>query len=145
MKNSTWLRRILTFLLTLVVLAGVGFAGFRIGVMQGANLSAEDIASLAAKGRGGEPAADGMRAQGFDGHNFANRGFEHGRDFGGRGGFSFFSPLFGLIRLAVLAGFAWLAYTFVKRSGWRLVKAESTVPAPAVTPAAADEEKPESA
>lgn len=132
MKNSTWLRRILTILLTLVVLAGVGFTGYRLGMIQGASLSVDNIAALTAKGRGHFQTPDGMHGHGFDGHNFANRGFDHTRDFGRRGGFSFFSPLFGLIRLAVFVGLIWLAFTFVKRSGWKLVKTETTPQNPTV-------------
>lgn len=113
MKNTNWIWRIFVVLLTLVVLAGVGFIGFRIGVAQGANLT------------------DGMpfafaHGHGFDGgtmhDSFGMRGFDHGRGtFGGRGGFSLFSPIFGLVRLAVLGGLIWLGYTFIKRSGWRVV------------------------
>jgi hypothetical protein len=120
MKNKKWLWWALTIILTLIVLAGVGFAGFRVGVAQAVNLP------------------DGMsfmhgHARGFDGNvmhdGFGGKGFDHGgRDFGGRGGFSFFSPLFGLIRLAVLGGLIWLGYTFVKRSGWRVVNVNASQP-----------------
>lgn len=128
MKNTKWIWRILAVLLALVVLAGVGFAGFRIGMMQSVNLP------------------DGMNFgwHSFDGnspHGFSHdmRGFDHGRDFGGRGGFSFFSPIFGLIRLAVLGGLIWLGYTLVKRSGWRLVNVNSAQASSAPAPAAVEE------
>jgi len=122
MKNNKWIWWTLTILLTLVVLAGVAFAGFRFGVMQSANLTADGTAFLFQHGGRG---FDGMH-DGFD-----MRGFDHGRDFGGRGGFGFFSPLFGLLRLAVFGGLIWLAYTFVKRSGWRVVNVNAQQAAPA--------------
>ena len=62
------------------------------------------------------------------------QGFDQGREprimrgFG-RGGFErghggFFSPIFDLVKLAVLAGLLWLGYKLVKNSGWKLVRAE---------------------
>lgn len=41
MKNTKWIWRVLAVILTLVVLAGVGLAGFRFGVMQSANLASD--------------------------------------------------------------------------------------------------------
>lgn len=114
MKNKKWIWWTLTIVLTLIVLAGVGFAGVRIGMTQAINLP------------------DGMsfmngHAYGFNGndmHNgFGGKGFDHG----GRGGFSFFSPLFGLLHLAVWGGLIWLGYNFVKRSGWQVVKTAPVV------------------
>lgn len=114
MNTKKWLWWTLTILLTLVVLTGIGFAGFRIGMTQAANLP------------NGMPFMYG-HAHGFDGnwmHNgFGEMGFHHGR----RGGFSFFSPLFGLIQLAFWGGLIWLGYTFAKRSGWRIVKTTPVV------------------
>ena len=129
MKNKKWIWWTLTILLTLVILAGVGFAGYRMGVMQGANLTAEGAVFMFHHGRGFD---GGMMNDGFSMH-----GFDHGRGgFGERGGFGFFGPLFGLLRLALLGGLIWLGYTFVKRSGWRVVK---TAPTP--TPVAAEVEE----
>lgn len=113
MKTKKWIWWTLTIVLTLIVLAGVGFAGFRVGVLQAVNLP-DDMSFMHG------------HARGFDGndmHNgFGGKGFDHGgRDFGGRSGFPFFSPLFGLLHLAVIGGLIWLGYTFVKRSGWRVV------------------------
>ena len=127
MKNKKWLWWALTIILTLIVLAGVGFAGFRVGVAQAVNLP-EGMSFMHG------------HARGFDGndmHNdFGRKGFDHGgRDFGGRGGFSFFSPLFGLIRLAVLGGLIWLGYTFVKRSGWKVVNVNTSQPVAPAAPA----------
>lgn len=131
MKTNKWIWRVLAVLLTLAVLAGVGFAGFRVGVVQGANLTAEDFSTMFAHGRG------------FDG-DMMNGGFDHGRSnfggrdgFGGRGGFGFFGPLFGLFHLAVLGGLVWLGYTLIKRSGWRVVNVNASQP---VAPAAASAE-----
>lgn len=149
MKNTKWLWRILAVLLTLVVLAGVGFAGFRVGLVQGADLTAEELSTIFSHRRGfdndGTPKAGDSRE--FDHRHDFDRGHgSDGRSFDrdGRSGFSFFSPLFGLLKLAVLGGLVWLGYRFVKNSGWRLVKTEPPAPA-AETPSAADEEKQESA
>lgn len=145
MKNTKWIWRVLAVLFTLVVLAAVGFTGFRIGVAQAANLTADNSAFLLGHGHGFD---GGMMKGDFDGHSF-----DHGRSSGGRGdfgggrsGFSLFSPLFLLIRLAVLGGLIWLGYTLVKRSGWKLMK---TPAAPATTveetPSVQEDEKKESA
>ena len=142
MKNTKWIWRILAVILTLVVLAGVGFAGFRVGLVQGAGLSAQELAAIFDHGRSARFDSDAPKEGGFDhghgfvsGHDFDGRGFD-------RGGFSFFSSLFGLLRLAVLGGLVWLGYRFVKNSGWRVVKAETTAPVAEVP--AADEENKES-
>lgn len=142
MKNTKWIWRVLAVLLTLVVLAGVGFAGFRVGVVQGANLTADDLSTMFTHSRG----FDGDMMNGGFGHgrgDFNGRGHFDGRgDFGGRGGFGFFSPLFGLLRLAVLGGLIWLAYTFIKRSGWRVVNVNASQPvASAAAPVEPDVEE----
>jgi len=137
-----WIWKVLGFLLLLVVVAGVGFAGFRIGMMQSANVTA---------GADFQHPNFGHRFNGMDGNgngnNMPQQNFGHGRDFGGRGGFRGFSPIFGLVRLAVLGGLIWLGYTFFKRSGWKLVNINSqqaaAVPAPSsdYAPAAEGDEK----
>jgi hypothetical protein len=116
MKNLKWLWWTLGIVLALAVLAGVGFAGFQLGVAQSVNIS-ENMPMLFAHGRG------------FDGMG----GFRGDGDFGGRGGFGFFGPLFFLLRVAFWGGLIWLGYTLFKRSGWRLVNTN--------TQAAASEEK----
>lgn len=147
MKNTKWLWRLLAVVLTLAVLAGVGFAGYRVGLVQGADLSAEELATIFSYGRGMQ-FNDGSRRPDH-GHGFDGNGAVRGGDFGGRGfdrgGFSLFSPLFGLLRLAVLGGLIWLGYRFIKNSGWRLVKAETPAPVTESPAAAADEEYKESA
>ena len=145
MKNNKWVRWTITTLLTLIVLTGVGVAGFRVGVAQGANLTANGAMLMFQHSRGFDGSMmDGnsnMRGSGH-GHDFNGQTSEQGHNFGGRNfsrgrdGFSFFSPLFGLLRLAVLGGLVWLGYTLVKRSGWRVVK---TAPTP--TPVAAEVEE----
>jgi hypothetical protein len=134
MKNKKWLWWTLTILLTLVVLAGVAFAGFRFGVMQSVNLTAEGTtAFMFHHGRGfdhGMPKEFGML-----------HGFERGHGFGGRGGFGFFSPLFGLFHIAVVGGLIWLAYTFIKRSGWRVVNVNAQQASPTPEVVEAEEKK----
>ena len=128
MKNSKWIWLTLTILLTLVVLVGVGGAGFRMGLMQSVN-NARNI--------GGTPPTFGnmynfddefnkqtrnphMQMQGFD----RARGFEHGW---GRGRFS---PLLGLVHIAVLGLLLWAGYKLYKKSGWQFVKVNASETAP---------------
>jgi hypothetical protein len=137
MKNNKWIRVTLTILLTVLVLAGVAGAGFRMGVMQSANLtrSADGItqpfpAFGHMRGFDNQPGGQPGMMQGFDqrGGPEMMRGFDRGGR-GGHGGF--FSPIFGLIKLAVLGLLLWLGFKFVKNSGWRLTRTVAT-PAPGV-------------
>lgn len=121
MKNLKWLWWTLGIVLAFAVLAGVGFAGFQLGVAQSVNIS-DNMPMMFAHGRG----FDGMGMHG---------GFR-GDDFGGRGGFGFLSPLFFLLRVAFWGGLIWLGYTLFKRSGWRLVNTNTQA-----APAASDEKK----
>jgi hypothetical protein len=113
---------LLTLLAALVLLglfAAVGYAGYRFGYTQGAQITAN--------GRAPE-----LRP--FDGWGLRfgiERGFPRG--FGMRGfpmmGFGFFSPLLFLVRLAVLALILWFVYWLFTRSGWRLTR-QTTEPVP---------------
>ena len=148
MKNKKWLTYTLGILLTLVVLAAVGGVGFRIGMTQNTSFARPPFTHNFDNGRqamqgnfhdSGAPQAmqENSRDRGFD-----NR-FNDRRD----GGFSFFTPIFGLIRLVVLGLLLWFGYKFVKKSGWRLTREQaSPIPAPsaAETPSAVVEEKKES-
>ena len=128
MKNTKWIWRVLAVILTLVVLAGVGLAGFRFGVMQSANLTGDGTAFMFHHGRGFDNSDTAMKPGNMhegSGSHHSNRGHDFG---GGRGGFSFFGPIFGLLRLAVLGGLIWLGYTFLKRSGWRVVNVNTSQP-----------------
>ena len=143
MKNKKWLTYTLGILLTLIVLTAVGGAAFRMGVTQSAS-----FANL----------TDGQSARapffahghGMDGDfSKMDRGeFSHGFDRGhGRDGSRFFSPIFGLIHIAIFGALAFFGYKLIKNSGWKLVKVNaSEVPAPVVetpTETAADDEKKE--
>ena len=132
MKNKKWLTYTLGILLTLIVLAVVGGAAFRIGAMQN-NTFAHPMMNGA--GPGFERGFDGgqmpnFHQQGFEGRDFHGRGFDRG----GRGS-GFFSPIFGLIKLAVLAALLWFGFKFVKNSGWRLTRDAAPASAPAVSAA----------
>lgn len=115
------MKKFLLTLLTVIViigaLAGAGFAGYRIGYVQGA-------------------ASDGS-APFFMRPDRMNPNYMPGmrRDFGfwnqpyhpsmmGRGGFGFniFYPLRFLWNLAVLALIAWFVYWLFTRSGWRITR-----------------------
>lgn len=129
MKNTKWIWRVLVALLTLVVLAGVGFTGYRVGIVQGADLTAEELSSLMGKRHDFDGNRDMLKDGGHGsnhGRGSDGQGGHPGR--GGRGGFGGFNPLFGLLHLALLGGLAWLGYRYIKNSGWRLVKTETAAP-----------------
>ena len=123
------------------ILAGAGFAGYRIGYQQGA---ARTVASLKAAGKLPQqnngfnsqnmPMRNfgyGFNPQGMPMHNFG-RGNEHGfkRGFGpggygimGRGrGLGFLAPLAFLAHLAFWGLIIWLVYKVVKGSGWTITR-----------------------
>ena len=140
MKINKWTRVTLTILLTLIVLAGVAGVSFRMGAMQNAVFAGNDE-------RMAQRFQSFGHMQGFE-DNFKGqrsdprmmRGFDHG-DFG-RG--SFFSPFFGLIKLAVLGALLWLGFKFVKNSGLQLTRVQaSPTPAANETPSVEVEEKKE--
>lgn len=133
MKNTKWIWRVLAVLVGLVVLTGVGFAGYRVGLVQGADLTAEELSTLFAHKRGfdGDMTQGENGARGYDGR--MNKGSFHP---GERGSFSLLSPVFGLFRLAILGGLVWLGYTLFKRSGWRLVNVHATQTVTPTTPTA---------
>ena len=134
MKTRKWIWWTLTIILTLVVLGFTGMAGYRVGLMQGARVAQTALRSKNADGKattgqwqmppqmrgpggnnlGNFHGQDLGRGQSFDGRNFDR--------FGGRSGFSLFAPLFGILRLAVLALLIWLGYKIIKNSGWRLTR-----------------------
>jgi hypothetical protein len=145
MKNRKWLTYTLGILLTLLVIAGVGMAGFRMGVMQSAKLvrnadgTKEQIQPFGHM-RGFEnkinnqPGGNPRMMQGFDQGGFGRGGFERGR-----GGRHFFSPIFSLIHIALLGLLLWFGFKLVKNSGWRLTR----TPAASETPKVEAEEKKE--
>lgn len=123
MKNRKWLTYTLGTLLTLIVLAAVGGAGFRIGMMQ--NVSAMTGRPAFAHNFDGDfqPPMQGNHPN--DGNSKNGQMNPHQDNFRGndRGGDPrFFSPIFGLIRLAALAALLWLGYKFVQKSGWKLTR-----------------------
>ena len=156
MKSRKWLTYTLGILLTLVVLAVVGGAGFRIGMTQNASFArpsfARDFANMPKpmqenfQGNGNphtmqQDFRDNGGPQTMQ-RNPQNRGFDNmGRD-RRDGGISFRSPIFGLIHLIVLGLLLWVGYKFVKNSGWRLTRAQaSPAPAASETPNVEIEEK----
>jgi hypothetical protein len=142
MKNRKWLTYTVGVLLTLVVLAIVGGAGFRIGMMQNASFARPAFAHNFEgvpqamqdnfKDNGGPQALQGnSRNQRFD-----NRGDDR------RDGFS---PIFGLFHLVVLGLLLWVGYKLVKNSGWRLTRVQAaSAPEVNTTPSMEVEQKKES-
>ncbi len=102
MKNKKWLTYTLGILLTLIILAAVGAIGFRIGAMQNNPFVHPMMnGSTPAFGHGFDGGQmPNFHQQGSEGRDFHDRGFDRGS----RGGF--ISPIFGLIKLAVLSRIA---------------------------------------
>jgi hypothetical protein len=139
MKNKKWLNYTLSILLTLIVLTAVAGVGFRTGVAQSTTLTRamngarpafahEDRGSMSQATLSNFHGNDKpqMMHDDFQQQTSTNSGFDR-RD----GGFSFLSPVFGLIRLVVLGLLVWLGYTFVKKSGWKLSRVQAAAPTPA--------------
>ena len=137
MKNKKWFTYTLGILLTLIVLAIVGGVAFRIGAAQ----SSEFVHPMINN-------AGPAFSHGFDmpGGNFHDQEFggmgSHGHGFD-RGGRSFFSPIFGLIRLAVLGLLLWGGYKLIQKSGWRLTRVTEPAAVTSETPSVEVEEKKE--
>ncbi|HQX02036.1 MAG TPA: hypothetical protein PLQ94_07995 [Anaerolineales bacterium] len=137
MKNKKWFTYTLGILLTLIVLAVVGGVAFRIGAAQ----NSEFVHPMMNN-------AGPAFSHGFDmpGGNFHDQEFggmgSHGRGFD-RGGRSFFSPIFGLIRLAVLGLLLWGGYKLIQKSGWRLTRVTEPAAVTSETPSVEVEEKKE--
>jgi len=120
-------RLLLTLLGTIVVigvLAGAGYAGYRMGFRQGAQVSPN--------GEIPRPA----RPDHLDPFHSFNRDFDHGfnRGFprGGfrmmhRGGFGFFGPFMFLGHIAFWGLILLLVYLLFTRSGWRITRTEQMV------------------
>jgi hypothetical protein len=155
MKTKKWLWITLASILTLVVLTGVAAAGYRLGLTQNpefikqmAELRAQRVSQFQKPAQNlapqqnvpqGQNQQQGvpqgqMPAQGFSPRDDFGRGFdphsnfERGSDRGFDGRDDFISPLFGLIRLAVLAALVWFGYKYVQNSGWKLVKVAPNTP-----------------
>lgn len=133
---------LLTLLAVVLILAGLGaagFAGYRYGYAQGVVAASDGDAQVIPPGFGYGPQRMPMHGFGFD-RGF-DRGFGRGfdRDFGmmqggGMMGFGFFGPLFFLARIAFWGLVIWAIYMLVTRSGWRLTRTTQTVAAqPTVT------------
>jgi len=123
MKNNKWIKWLLITLLTLVVLVEVGGAGFRMGLMQGVNTAENFDGRMLFFNHMQRFDGDLKDKFGNDDENFDHpqmrgndRGFGHGREHRG------FSPLFGLVRLAVLGLLLWAGYKLYQKSGWQFVK-----------------------
>ena len=159
MKNKKWLTYTLGILLTLIVLSVVAVAGFRAGMMQNPSLTRPAFTHNFDGGRqsmqgnfDGKTMPQAMQENPHsDGVPQAMQGNSRGQGFDLRGndrrdgGFSFLSPIFGLVHLAVLGLLIWIGYQFVKKSGWRITRVQAS-PAPVVneTPSVEVEEKKES-
>ena len=133
------MKKVLLTLLTVVVVLGLfaaaGFAGYRVGYMQGGR------SQITANGNAPAPqlrSFDDFDRRGMPMHNFGfGRGFPRG--FGGMPmvgmGFGLFG-LFGfLLRVALFAVVIWFVYWLFTRSGWRLTRTTPVTQPPAPTPA----------
>jgi hypothetical protein len=148
MKNRKWLTYTLGVLLTLIALAVVGMAGFRVGMMQNGAFPSMGIGERPAFNQNVDKNDRGI--QGFNpgengnidiprGYGFNTRGFDRGHR-----GMPMLGGFFGLIHIALLALVLWFGYKLVQNSGWRFVRVQNNAPAPSETVSAQVEEKKES-
>jgi hypothetical protein len=133
---------LLTILAVLVangVLAGAGFAGYRIGYFQGIQVTSDGTAP--SFGRDRMPQFHpGLYDRGFDRGIAPSHFFimQRGR------GFGFFSPFQFLWRIALLGLVVWLGYMLFRRSGWQLSVNRQQTGNPKADSIIPDEEKPKS-
>ena len=130
---------LLAMILVIGVLAGAGFAGYRVGYDQGARASGSG--NITPSGRPEIPGRDEMPRFNF-GRDHEGR-FERGLDRGfprgnfrmiQRGhGFGMFSPLMWLAHLVILLLVIGLVYLLFTRSGWRLSVTKQPVQDPPTT------------
>jgi hypothetical protein len=114
-------------ILVIGALAGTGFAGYRIGFNQGAQISANGDVPLPAR-----PDRFGPHEMPF--HQFDrefdrgfNRGFPHGGFRMMRRGFGFFSPFMFLGQIAFWGLVILLIYWLFTRSGWTITRTQQTI------------------
>jgi uncharacterized membrane protein len=120
---------LLTFIAVIVVvgaLAGVGFAGYRMGYAQGAGASGD--APFFDRFERMHPNFVPMPGN----RNFGPGGYDlfYRHPMMGRGlfGINFFSPLRILWNIAILALIVWFVFWLFTKSGWRIVRQNSTEP-----------------
>ena len=127
------------------VLAGAGFAGYRMGYMRGAIANSNSTIQVSPRNKDFDP-------RGMPMHNFGN-GFERGfnkipghpgfgmMDRGMRGrGFGLIFPFFFLARVVVWGLIIWLVYKVIKGNGWQLSLTRQTAEAPQATTSAPKEQ-----
>jgi len=143
------MKKVLLTLLGIIVvvgiLAGAGFAGYRIGYSRAGVTALDETVRLQPRDK--TPGLHGMPMHNF-GNNF-ERGFNqmpghpgfvimdrgtHGR------GFGFMSPFFFLMRIAIWALVIWLIYKVIKGNGWHISITRQSVEAPQATTPAPNEQ-----
>jgi hypothetical protein len=131
------MKKVILTLLALIVVLGLfaasGYAGYRFGFAQGAQVAANGVAPRPNQQL--RPFDEFRR--GMPMHDFGF-GREMRRGFGMGGfpmiGFGFFGPLMFLGRILVLALIVWFVYWLFTRSGWRLTRQTQTTPPENVPP-----------
>lgn len=136
------MKKVLLTLLGIIVvvgiLAGAGFAGYRIGYNHGVTASADGTVTFTPRLMPLHNFGQGFNTQNMPMHNFGKgneRDFNHGfgsGSFGMRGGGSGF---FSLIHILLLGIVIWFAYKLIKGSGWKLSLTQQAVESPKVEPA----------
>lgn len=114
-------------ILVIGALAAAGFAGYRIGFNQGAQISVNADSPLPVRPDRFGP--EGIRPHDFD-KDFDrgfNRGFPHGGFRMMRRGFGFFPPFMFLGQIAFWGLIILLIYLLFTRSGWRITRTQETV------------------
>lgn len=143
------MKKVLLTLLGIIVVAGIlagaGFAGYRMGYMRGAAATGNSAIQMFPHGKD-------FGLQGMPMHNFG-RGVERGfnnipghpgfgmmdRDMHGRG-FGFIPPFFFIVRIGFWVFVIWLIYKVIKGSGWQLSLTRQTAESPKTTASAPDEQ-----
>lgn len=111
---------LLAVIITVGVLAGVGFAGYRLGYQQGAQSRSDANVTFV------HPFL--LEPKDMPMHNFGrglDRNVERGfgpQGFGMRGGMGFFPPFMFLGRILFWGLIIWFAYWLFTRSGWQLTR-----------------------
>src|SRR5574341_1912668 len=122
------MKKVLLTLLGIVMVLGLfaatGYAGYRFGYAQGAQVTTNGNAP-----RQQLRPFDDLRSRGMPMHPFGN-GFGRGLRGGFGGfpmmGFGFFAPLMFLGRIIVFALIIWFIYWLFTRSGWHLTRTPQT-------------------
>ena len=129
--------------LVIGVLAGAGFAGYRVGYNQGVRVSAngapQPLDRFEPFGKDRVPPRNFRQFQRGLGNGFGPGRFPMGR----RMGFGFFGPLMFIGRIVIWGIILWFIFWLFTKSGWQLTRASQPVSASKESAAATESPKTE--